>query len=144
MGQQRDELDEPDERIRVAMDQQDRDGVRAFPLFMDIVKAEAVNIGTVMMEGIQLFFLLFPVEAMSPVGAQVLQIVFIGAIRPSTAGDFIGPARSSQTLTQVIQDKRRDGDGKRLDTHRWTFSLVQQKSDQQDCSSRPQGLMVYP
>jgi hypothetical protein len=52
LGQQRDELDKPDERIRVAMDQEDRDGVVPLSFFMDKMKAKAVYIGAEVMEGI--------------------------------------------------------------------------------------------
>src|ERR1700722_14970784 len=72
LGQQRDKLNKPRERIRVAMDQQDRDGVRALSFFMDKMEAKAVYIGAEVMEAIQPVFLLFPVAAMSPVRTQVL------------------------------------------------------------------------
>ena len=88
----------------------------AAPL-MNEMDPDAIHVGTEMPEGIQISLLLLPVERVAPIVAKLLQILRIGAILPTSAFDAVRPARSTQAVLYIVQDRSLHLDLKRLDGH---------------------------
>src|SRR5262249_20202203 len=117
MRQQRKELQEADERIGPAMDQQDGQGGGACSLFVDEMEPRAVQVGAEMPEAVEIGLLLWPVEAVAPVVAQRSEIVRIRAIVPAGIVQAACPSCPAETLLEVVQHGLRHADLKRLNGH---------------------------
>ena len=65
--------------------------------------------------GVERRFVHTPVVAGAPVVDQVAQVVEGYAVRPADGGQFVGPARATEPLTQVVETVLGNSDAERLD-----------------------------
>src|SRR4051794_1298595 len=57
-------------------------------------------------------FLRAPVELVSPVVADLLQVAKVGSVVPARVGDLIGPTGAGQSFAQIVEDRFRRLDAK--------------------------------
>src|SRR5678815_4320876 len=82
VGEHGNEFDESQERIGIAVGENDGKWIRAFSSLVNEVDAYAVNVCFVMRELIERRFLFLPIVGLTPVGDELLEISQIGPSVP--------------------------------------------------------------
>src|ERR1044072_2264183 len=99
------------------MQQQNWHRAAAGAALVDEMEPDAIDVGTEMVEGIETVLLLLPVERVAPIVAKLCKEFRVGAILPTRAFDDVGPARSTQPVLEIVQDRSLHVDVKRADGH---------------------------
>ena len=105
VGQRSDDLQELDDRSGPAVRDDDGQSIRLGRALVDEVNIQAVDFGLVVVECVQLSFLLAPVVFILPVGHELLQVGDVGSVLPTVA-NLIGKPRLSQSSIAYVQALR--------------------------------------
>ena len=97
------QVHELDERAWPSVGEQERHRVGVGRAYVDEVHVQPVDRGGEVIELVEAAFLGAPVEAVLPVGKQVLQIGAIGAVLPGLTRPRVREARAREPLPQVRQ-----------------------------------------
>src|SRR5262245_54304240 len=117
IGEALDDLVVAIERVRKAMQQQQRRGVRAFAALMDEMDAHAVNVRFEVRKAIEGRLVSAPIVSMLPVVHQLSHIPQLDPIHPAIILRRIDPAGASQAFMQVVQGGLRNRDRPWLNGH---------------------------
>jgi hypothetical protein len=99
----------------------------------DEMDAHAVHVGDTVLETVEPPLLAPPVEPVGPVLEQVTKVVQVNALRPWFPRRRVRPARVSNALPQILDNRVRDLDSERIDAHPKMIVGV----DPSQTSSRP-------
>ena len=80
------------------MQEQDRQGVRAFAALVHEMKPETVYLRPKLREPVEFGLLFAPVEPVAPVVGQLLEVAQAGAVVPTRVLDLLRPAGAAQSL----------------------------------------------
>ena len=70
-----------------------------------------------------------PVEAVGPIGQQIVQVVQVRALAPGGSGRRVRPARTPDARTEVVELLVGDVDGERVDAHSVIVARVRTLED---------------
>jgi hypothetical protein len=103
IGEPWDELLELPHRPRPAMDEQERQWVRADAGLMDEVEVDPLQRHQELLEGVELGLLGTPVEAVLPALGQAPHERQVRPVLPPRLRDLVGPTGAGQPLPQIVQ-----------------------------------------
>jgi len=103
IGEHRNDLREPQERIRKAVCQHDRQRTGPAATFANEVNVLAAEIGAKMVEFVDCDFLSAPIEIALPVVDELAQVFHIESALPSSAARLVDPARARKATSQVFK-----------------------------------------
>ncbi len=104
IAQRTDDVDELDHRPRPPVDEEQRSGIRTRRALVEGVEALAVHLHDDLVVRVEPLLHRIPVEVARPVVAELLQVGDVGAVLPAAVGEPVEPARSGQSVTQVLDD----------------------------------------
>ena len=96
------------------MGNDDRQRIRLGRTLVDEVDIQSVDLGLVVVERIQLLFLLAPVVLIAPVRDQFLQLGDVGPVLPTVA-NLVGKPRPGQPSIEIFKHRIWHGDLERPD-----------------------------